>query len=165
MKYLHTPFKSYLDFLLGSPLMFIVAVHKCFTNINALIFVPFNWACVNSVLLIRSYEMGIEVKNILACISRWRVIFSVHTGLSLTLLSAGAVQALAFHQHDSCALLYTWQCPHCQPHWNTVWQRWGGTAAFQGQGHSRFNWVLSCLELALSGHDFCHESVSDTIQR
>lgn len=101
---------------LGCPLMFVVVVRKCFTNMNALIFVLFTWACINSVLLIRSYETRIEVKNILDCMPRWRVLFSVHTGLSLTLLSGGAAQALPFHHHDSCVLLCAWQCPRCQTH-------------------------------------------------
>lgn len=97
-------------FLLGSPLTFIAAVPKCFTNIKVLIFMPFTWTCNNSTSLIIKYNAGKEVKNIPICIPRWRhgsLVFSTPRLLH----SAGAAQAPAFCQHSSCAFLGTWWCP------------------------------------------------------
>lgn len=99
-------------FLLGSPLLFIATVPKCFTNIKVLIFTPFTWTCNNSTLLIIKCNPGKEVKNIPICIPRWRhgsLVFSTPR----VLLSAGAAQAPAFCQHSSCAFLSTWAWPRC----------------------------------------------------
>lgn len=104
-----------------------------------LFFIPITWTYINSMA--------------------WGFWFS---GLLSTLLSARAAQAPAFCKHDSCAFLGTWQCPHRQPHWSPVWQRWGRSPAFQGQGDSSAagsgNWVLICLEFVSSSRDFCHKS-------
>lgn len=110
---------------------------------------------ISFILVIRSYETGIEVKNISGCIPTRR-----HQGfdprLYSTLPLAAAAPAPAFCKYDSGALLGTQWCLHCQPHWNTLWQSWRGNIVFQRQGTSSTaragNWMLSCLELVLSCH-------------
>lgn len=126
--------------------------------------IPFTRTCINSILVIRNYDTGMEVKNIPACIPRRRpggLVFGAprttqHIGLSWSCASHH------FCHHNSSALLSTFRARIANSTKVLFWHKWGGSTSFQGQGDCRAagagNRELSCLELISSGHDFCHES-------
>lgn len=146
-------------------LQFTATVPKCFTNINALIFIPFTWTCINSILLIRNYDTGIEVKNIPVCIPGWRLgglIFSTprtiqHIGLSWSCTSSSLLPARlpCLARHPAVPIL---PAPPTS--------RLAEFTAFQGQrdsstaGSENWGWAaLTSYHLAMTSatsHNFWH---------
>lgn len=94
--------KTIINFLLVSFLMFSAAVPKCFANVNLLTRVPLTGKRVNFILVPMNYETRKEVKDIPACIFRWRHC-RFDSGPSRALPLAAAAQARDVLKYDCCA--------------------------------------------------------------
>lgn len=94
--------KTIINFLLVSSLVFSAAVPKCSANVNVLTRVPLTGRRVNFILVARNYETRKEVKDIPAFTFRWRQC-RFNSGPSSALPLVAAAQAPDVFKCDCCA--------------------------------------------------------------